>query len=191
MTAIEPFKVNASGPADVAKALGGVGEAIGSVVGSLGGGSRTRAAVKMHREQMLHEANQSQLGHERNLELMDKSAELSKGLDLSAQELRERDREHAMSSAANYISDAQSRVMGGRNFTMQETAEGGRTISHSVAAMPRAKAKPKSEAKPKAAVPAVTTPIETVPAAKKPRAKKTGTGTEIINTLAPGEQYND
>ena len=185
MTSIEPFKGNPSGGEGILKAVGGLGEAFGHVFGAVGVGSRTRAQVQMHRDQMLHEANQSQLGHERNLELMDKSAELSKSLDKNAQKLRERDREHAMGAATKYISDAQSRVMGGRNFTMQETAEGGRTISHSIAAKPRAKAKPKVKE-----VPAVTTPIETVPEKPK-RTRKTTTGTEIINTIDPADKYND
>ena len=188
MTAIEPFKVNSSGPAAVVSAIGGLGEAVGAVFGGIGMGSRTRATVKMHQDQMVHEANMQQQAHEQNLAMIDHVTNASKKLDTHAQRLRAKDRDQAMTSAANYLSNPQARVMGGRNFTMQETAEGGRTISHSVAALPRA-AKPK--AAPKAPVSTKTTVMPTVAATKKPRAKKTSTDTEIINTVTPGEQYND
>jgi hypothetical protein len=112
MTAIEPFKVNASGPADVAKAVGGLGEAVGSVVGSLGGGSRTRAAVKMHQDQMVHEANMQQQHHENTLHLIDHVTNASMRMDSHQQSLREAEqqgqRSHEMDMQDRYVSHAKS-----------------------------------------------------------------------------------
>lgn len=112
MTAIEPFKVNASGPADVAKAIGGVGESVGNVLGSLGGGSRTRATVKMHQAQMEHEANTQQREHENTLAVIDHVTNASMRMDEHQHGLSEAaqqsQREHETGMQDRYVEHAKS-----------------------------------------------------------------------------------
>lgn len=183
--AIEPFKGGGS-----SEAIGAVGAAAAGVAGLLGS---LGAGVVRHRRatnQRVHEANMQQMAHENNLEMIDHVTNAGKTLDTHKQELRERDRLHALDAVANYASNPNARVMGGRNLTVQETAEGGRTISHSIAAAPRKKAAPKAK---KPAVPTTTTPIKT--ASEKPKAAKktTSTGTEIINIggIKPAQASED
>lgn len=188
---IQPFGADASAPSELYQAAGNVLGKLGNTVGKAVKPSTPRGLRGELANQRAHEAEMQQRQHENTLEVIDRIHQNGMTSDTHKQRLQERNREHILKTVGEY---GEGRFMGGRHVDVQTTAEGGFRMSYSQkgAVKPRKKATtapavaaPKAT-KPKAAPKAKATP--------KPKAytPKTGpNGTEIINIVPPGEQYND
>jgi len=137
MTAVEPFKVNPSGPTEVATALGNAAGSVGGAIGGLIGAradakkraSTLRDAVAIHQAQMEHEANMQQQHHENTLALIDhvtnasmKMDEHQHGLSEAAQEGQ---RAHEADMQDRYVEHAKSMLGVVQPGTQAEFSFGG------------------------------------------------------------------
>jgi hypothetical protein len=203
MADIEPFKVNSGGANAVVSGIGQIATSIGNAASSAGQSAGVRASVRMHRDQLLHEATQSQLAHERNLKMLKEVSKISSTTDRRQQLLKERNREHVLKTATTFVTDPGSAVRGGSRVDLQETAEGGHRVSYTARAQPRVKP-PKVDKPAAVSTPATTpaTPRVRKPAAPKAttpkvpttKARATAGGAQKAaakSRIAPDDMYND
>lgn len=115
MTAVEPFKVNASGPTDIAKSLGDVAESFGKMIGKRVDAKRAAAtregnlrdAVAIHRAQMEHEANMQQRDHEHTLDVIDRTTDAHKQITEHEHELSGQAQDRYVAHAKSLLGEVQ------------------------------------------------------------------------------------
>jgi hypothetical protein len=187
---MEPFGADASAPSDLYKSAGDALGHLGNVVGRVFKPAIPRGLRGELANQRSHEAQMQQKAHENNLELLDRIHSNGMTSDAHKQGLQERNREHILKSVGEY---GEGRFMGGRHVDVQTTAEGGFRMSYSQKGVTKKK-KPATSPAPVPAAPKTAKPRAPKQAAPKKAAPKPKTGpngTEIINIVPPGEQYND